>query len=140
MTIPGRSDNSCAWTDVQNAGLSWREAGSGTPVIFLHGLGGARMAWGPQLRALADQFRCIAWDMPGYGHAEPIRPLTYEVMPTEPSEFSTSLRALRSRGRSVKKPSSASATFLRTGSAVRSNVCRRTMCGNNWLTLRTNRW
>ena len=80
MTIPGRSDNSCAWTDVQNAGLSWREAGSGTPVIFLHGLGGARMAWGPQLRALADQFRCIAWDMPGYGHAEPIRPLTYEVI------------------------------------------------------------
>lgn len=67
-------------TDHWTAGLSWREAGAGKPVIFLHGLGGARMAWGPQLRGLSDQFRCIAWDMPGYGHADPIRPLTYDVI------------------------------------------------------------
>jgi len=36
------------------------------------------MAWGPQLRGLSHQFRCIAWDMPGYGHAAAVRPLTYE--------------------------------------------------------------
>lgn len=58
--------------------LSWREAGHGPPVVFLHGLGGTRSAWGPQLRGLADSFRCVAWDMPGYGEAAPLNPLTYE--------------------------------------------------------------
>ena len=58
--------------------LSWREAGDGPPVIFLHGLGGTRSAWGPQLRGLAHRFRCLAWDMPGYGDAAPLDPLTYE--------------------------------------------------------------
>lgn len=60
--------------------FSWREAGSGPPIMFLHGLGGTRSAWGPQLRGLREQFRCIAWDMPGYGDAELIDPLTYELI------------------------------------------------------------
>jgi len=58
--------------------FSWRECGTGQPVVFLHGLGGTRSAWGPQLRALAGRFRCIAWDMPGYGSSAPLDPLTYE--------------------------------------------------------------
>ncbi len=57
--------------------VAWREAGQGRPVLFLHGLGGTRSAWGPQLRGLSDRFRCLAWDMPGYGHSEPLVPLTY---------------------------------------------------------------
>ena len=60
--------------------IAWREAGEGEPVIFLHGLGGTRIAWGSQLRGLADNFRCIAWDMPGYGDSELIEPLTYEAI------------------------------------------------------------
>ncbi|MEZ5342511.1 MAG: alpha/beta hydrolase [Acidimicrobiales bacterium] len=66
-----------AVADHRHDGLSWRESGKGPPVIFLHGLGGTRSAWGSQLRGLADQFRCIAWDMPGYGDAAPLTPLTY---------------------------------------------------------------
>lgn len=46
-------------------------------MLFLHGLGGTRTAWGAQLRDLSSTFRCVAWDMPGYGDAEPVRPLTY---------------------------------------------------------------
>lgn len=57
---------------------SWREAGDGPPVIFLHGLGGSRLSWEPQLRGLRQKFRCIAWDMPGYGRSAPLSPLTYE--------------------------------------------------------------
>ncbi len=60
--------------------FAWREIGDGPPVLFLHGLGGTRRAWGPQLRGLHDRFRCIAWDMPGYGDAELIEPLTYEAI------------------------------------------------------------
>lgn len=58
--------------------IAWRESGAGRPVIFLHGLGGTRTAWGAQLRGLSDEFRCIAWDMPGYGDSEPLALLTYE--------------------------------------------------------------
>ena len=65
-------------TDSTAGPLSWREAGDGPPIVFLHGLGGTRSAWGAQFRGLADQFRCIAWDMPGYGNAAPLTPLTYE--------------------------------------------------------------
>lgn len=60
--------------------VAWRESGDGPPVVFLHGLGGTRTAWGPQLRGLNDRFRCIAWDMPGYGESAPVNPLTFEAI------------------------------------------------------------
>lgn len=67
-------------TDHVEGSVSWREAGSGEPLVFLHGLGGCRIAWGPQLRGLSNHYRCIAWDMPGYGAAAPIEPLTYPAI------------------------------------------------------------
>ncbi len=67
-------------TDHVEGLVSWRELGSGEPLVFLHGLGGSRTAWGPQLRGLSDRYRCIAWDMPGYGDAAPIEPLTYPAI------------------------------------------------------------
>ena len=60
--------------------IAWREAGAGPPVVFLHGLGGSRTAWDLQLRALADRFRCIAWDMPGYGASAPLAHLTFPAV------------------------------------------------------------
>lgn len=56
--------------------VAWRESGDGPPVVLLHGLGGTRTAWEPQLRGLADRFRCIAWDMPGYGASAPLARMT----------------------------------------------------------------
>ena len=35
--------------------------------VFFHGLSGNRHAWEPQLAALSDLRRCVAWDAPGYG-------------------------------------------------------------------------
>jgi 3-oxoadipate enol-lactonase len=57
----------CPPVDVDRAPIAWRESGSGPVALFLHGLGGSRIAWEPQLRGLADVRRCVAWDMPGYG-------------------------------------------------------------------------
>ena len=45
--------------------------------MFLHGLGGSRTSWEPQLTGLSSGFRCIAWDMPGYGASAPVAPLTF---------------------------------------------------------------
>lgn len=69
-----------AFTDEVEGPVAWREAGHGSPVLFLHGLGGTRLAWGAQLRELSTTFRCIAWDMPGYGDSAAVRPLTYGVI------------------------------------------------------------
>jgi 3-oxoadipate enol-lactonase len=38
-----------------------------TPLVFLHGIGGAARAWRGQLTFFGDRYRAIAWDMPGYG-------------------------------------------------------------------------
>lgn len=66
--------------DRQAGGLSWREAGDGPAIVFLHGLGGSRLAWEPQLEALAGRFRCVAWDMPGYGRSAPLPALTFPAI------------------------------------------------------------
>jgi 3-oxoadipate enol-lactonase len=43
-----------------------------TPVIFLHGIGGAARAWRSQIAAFSDRYRTVAWDMPGYGGSAPL--------------------------------------------------------------------
>lgn len=48
-------------------GLAYDLAGSGPPVVFLHGIGGNRQQWRDQLTALAPSFKAIAWDARGYG-------------------------------------------------------------------------
>lgn len=68
------------FVDHTGGSIAWREAGEGPPVVFLHGLGGTRSAWGPQLRKLSEHFRCIAWDMPGYGDSHPVEPMTYAAI------------------------------------------------------------
>lgn len=55
--------------DVDSSPVAWREAGNGPTAVFLHGLGGGRTAWRPQLAGLSDHRRCVAWDAPGYGES-----------------------------------------------------------------------
>jgi pimeloyl-ACP methyl ester carboxylesterase len=46
------------------------EKGSGgTPIVFLHGIGGGAEAWAPQLDFFGRDRRALAWWMPGYGDA-----------------------------------------------------------------------
>lgn len=52
--------------------------GSGqATVVFLHGVGGDRQSWAPQLAAFARRFRAVAWDAPGYGASAPLQPMTF---------------------------------------------------------------
>lgn len=50
--------------------LAYREAGSGPPILFLHGLGGNSASWQPQFDAFAGNHRVVAWDMPGFGNSD----------------------------------------------------------------------
>jgi pimeloyl-ACP methyl ester carboxylesterase len=46
------------------------EAGSGEPVLMLHGLGGTKASFLPTIAALAPSFRTIAVDMLGFGDSD----------------------------------------------------------------------
>ena len=65
--------------DVDAAPIAWREAGEGSLVLFLHGLGATRTSWDAQLLALADAHRCVAWDLPGYGASAPLADFTLQA-------------------------------------------------------------
>ncbi len=67
--------------DVERDGLAWREAGAGEAIVLLHGLGGSRISWEPQLVALSVHHRVVAWDLPGYGAADALDgPVTFEAL------------------------------------------------------------
>lgn len=65
--------------DVDELPIAWREAGEGATVLFLHGLGMTRTGWDAQLLALADGYRCVAWDLPGYGASLPLPDFSLEA-------------------------------------------------------------
>jgi pimeloyl-ACP methyl ester carboxylesterase len=50
--------------------ISTVEAGRGDPVICLHGLGATKASFLPTIAALADEFRVIAIDLPGFGESD----------------------------------------------------------------------
>jgi pimeloyl-ACP methyl ester carboxylesterase len=52
------------------ARLSILEAGSGPPVVAVHGLGGTKGSFLPTVAALAGGFRVIAPDLPGFGDSD----------------------------------------------------------------------
>ena len=52
------------------ARLSILEAGTGPPVLALHGLGGTKGSFLPTVAALAPRFRVIAVDLPGFGDSD----------------------------------------------------------------------
>ena len=67
--------------DVDQGPIAWREAGEGEAVLLLHGLGGSRTAWRPQLEGLTARHRVVAWDLPGYGASAPLDgPLTFPAL------------------------------------------------------------
>jgi pimeloyl-ACP methyl ester carboxylesterase len=56
------------------------ESGAGMPVVFLHGNPDNADEWLPVMAQLADRFRCIAPDLPGYGESpEPPKSFSYSV-------------------------------------------------------------
>ena len=62
MTIPEQQ-----YLDLGPITIAFREKGTGTPLVFIHGMGGNSAAWEGQYSAFADRYRVIGWDGPGYG-------------------------------------------------------------------------
>jgi pimeloyl-ACP methyl ester carboxylesterase len=72
ITDPGRLRFDAVETD---AGMiSTLSAGAGDPILCLHGLGGTKASFMPTVRGLADGYRVIAADLPGFGDSD--KPIT----------------------------------------------------------------
>ncbi|AIC31251.1 alpha/beta hydrolase family protein (plasmid) [Rhizobium etli bv. mimosae str. IE4771] len=50
-------------------GTAYHEAGSGEPLVLIHGVGMRLEAWAPQIAFLSAGHRVIAVDMPGHGES-----------------------------------------------------------------------
>ena len=59
---------------VRAAGLdvAYDRAGSGPPLVLVHGAAGDAREWRPQMTGLADDFTVIAWDEPGAGRSSDV--------------------------------------------------------------------
>jgi pimeloyl-ACP methyl ester carboxylesterase len=68
MTEPGRLQFASVRTSGCN--ISILEAGTGAPVVCIHGLGGTKASFLPTVGALADRDRVIALDLPGSGESD----------------------------------------------------------------------
>lgn len=49
--------------------IAYRSAGSGQPLVLLHGGPSDSREWRGQLEGLSDKFAVVAWDMPGCGRS-----------------------------------------------------------------------
>ncbi len=54
--------------------VSYRQAGSGPDMVFLHGLAGNSGTWIRQFEYFAARFQITAWDAPGYGNSDTVTP------------------------------------------------------------------
>jgi pimeloyl-ACP methyl ester carboxylesterase len=59
--------------------VSTFEAGSGEPLLLLHGLGATKAEFLPTVAALAPGFRTIAIDLPGFGDSDKPFPAAYDA-------------------------------------------------------------
>src|SRR4051794_10845580 len=55
--------------EIDHCGVHYRRAGKGTPVVFLHGAGGAPVVL-PFMEKLATRYDVLVPDHPGYGQSD----------------------------------------------------------------------
>ena len=66
-----------------------------TPLVFLHGIGGAARAWRGQIAAFGERYHAVAWDMPGYGGSTPLANATIATLADALQDFLQQIGAKR---------------------------------------------
>lgn len=62
------------YAKVNGVRLYYEEAGSGTPIVFVHEFAGDHRSWEPQLRFFSRRYRCIAYNARGYPPSDVPKP------------------------------------------------------------------
>ena len=73
---PGAVRVRSVWSDQAGVRIHHLEAGSGSPVVLLHGGTGGGANWFRMIGPLSDRFRVLAPDLPGFGLSDPIDVVT----------------------------------------------------------------
>lgn len=60
--------------DTASGRFTYLEAGSGTPLVLLHGIGSGAASWQAQIDEFSADYRVVAWDAPGYGGSDGLAP------------------------------------------------------------------
>ncbi|HZV93109.1 MAG TPA: alpha/beta fold hydrolase [Caldimonas sp.] len=66
------------WVEVRGKKLAVEKQGSGDAVVLVHGLGSTANVWEPQVRALADRFTMLRYDLEGAGRSAYEGPLSID--------------------------------------------------------------
>ena len=66
-----------------------------TPLVFLHGIGGAARGWRHQIDAFGDRYHAVAWDMPGYGGSAQLPEVTIPKLAEALKDFLAQLGAVK---------------------------------------------
>ncbi|MBC7743778.1 MAG: alpha/beta hydrolase [Flavobacterium sp.] len=68
--------------------MNYHRAGSGKPLLLIHGIGGSWTSWGPVLSALEKTNDVIAVDLPGFGTSAPLSgPVTIYTLADAITDF-----------------------------------------------------
>lgn len=59
---------------VREVDIAYERAGSGPPLVLVHGAASDSRIWRPQLTSLSDEFTVVAWDEPGAGRSADVPP------------------------------------------------------------------
>jgi pimeloyl-ACP methyl ester carboxylesterase len=70
--------------------LAYEKAGSGPPLLLIHGLGSCKEVWKPVVPLLAREREVVALDLPGFGSSPP-GPRTVEGLAAAVAEFAADL-------------------------------------------------
>jgi 2-hydroxy-6-oxonona-2,4-dienedioate hydrolase len=73
MTAPLTDEGTTRFVETPSWKLKYNEAGEGHPVILLHGSGPGATGWSnfsPNIATLAEDFRVLALDAPGWGQSD----------------------------------------------------------------------
>lgn len=57
---------------VQNVDVFLADVGTGPPIVFVHGIPNTSDLWLASIKRLSERFRCIAFDLPGFGASRAI--------------------------------------------------------------------
>lgn len=74
MTSDLTFDNTKRLVETRDYTIQINEAGSGHPIIMIHGTGPGATGWSnfaPNIKELSGKYRCIAVTMPGWGESTP---------------------------------------------------------------------
>jgi pimeloyl-ACP methyl ester carboxylesterase len=64
--------------EIRGKALAVEKQGAGDPVVLLHGLGSTGNVWEPAVRALADKFTLLRYDLEGAGRSPCAGPLSID--------------------------------------------------------------